>query len=78
MGDLTTVAKWVVVIGIGIVLLGGALWVVGRLGLPVGRLPGDIRVERPGFSLYMPCATSIILSLVLTVALNVIARLINR
>jgi Protein of unknown function (DUF2905) len=51
----------------GLVLVAaGVLWpVVGKLGL--GRLPGDIIVERPNFSLYFPLMTSLIISVVLSV-----------
>ncbi len=40
----------------------------------LGRLPGDIRVERPGFTFYFPFATCVVLSVVLTVVLNLILR----
>ena len=45
---------------------------IGRLGL--GRLPGDIAIQRPGFSFYFPLMTSLIISVVL----SVILRLVNR
>ncbi len=78
MLDLSAVGKWVMVIGLGLVLLGGLVWLAGRAGLPVGRLPGDIRIERGGLSVYVPCATSIILSIVLTIGLNLVLRLLSR
>jgi hypothetical protein len=58
----------------GLVLVAvGVLWpLIGRLGL--GRLPGDIAIQRPGFSFYFPLMTSLILS----VALSVILWLVNR
>ena len=50
----------------GIVLrVAGLLWpLITRLGL--GRLPGDIVIERPNFSFYFPLVTSILVSVVLT------------
>jgi Protein of unknown function (DUF2905) len=58
----------------GLVLVAaGVLWpVVGKLGL--GRLPGDIIVERPNFSLYVPLMTSLIFSVVLSVILWLVSR----
>lgn len=55
-----------ILIGAGIVLvLIGLIWLVGeRLGL--GRLPGDIVIERGNFRLYIPLATSLIVSVVLS------------
>jgi hypothetical protein len=56
-----------------VMVAAGLLWpVIGKLGL--GRLPGDIVIERPGFSLYLPVMTSLIISL----ALSVILWLVNR
>ncbi len=53
----------------GIVLIGfGVLWMVGeRFGL--GRLPGDIVIERGNFRFYFPLATSIILSVIISLLL---------
>lgn len=51
---------------VGLILLGlGLLWpLIGRLGL--GRLPGDVVIQRPGFSFHFPVTTSLVLSLVLS------------
>ena len=74
------IGKWLIWVGVGLALLGGLLVVAGRVAgkLPLGRLPGDIHIERGGFSCYFPLATSLLLSILLTVVLNVIARLLKR
>jgi hypothetical protein len=54
--------KTLVFVGLGIAALGLAI----MLGVPVGRLPGDIYVKRPGFQFYFPLTSSIILSIILT------------
>ena len=59
--------------GIAIVLAGGIVWLGARIGL--GRLPGDVVIERDSFTLAFPIITSIILSIVLTIVLNVVLRL---
>jgi hypothetical protein len=46
--------------------------------LPLGRLPGDIRIEREGFSCFMPLASSILISVLFTLAINLIARWIAK
>jgi hypothetical protein len=59
------------------VLLGLAIAGVGLLmllGFPIGRLPGDFYVRRHGVSFYFPLATSILLSLVLTIILALFRR----
>ncbi len=83
MADWSQIGKLLLILGIGITLLGGALLVGARLlkehGIPwLGHLPGDIRIERKGFSCYVPLATSILVSLLLTIVLNIIVRLLKR
>jgi hypothetical protein len=56
-------------------LVGVVLLVGGRLGL--GSLPGDLRFEGEGYSCVVPIASSILISLLLTLVLNVIARLLK-
>jgi hypothetical protein len=70
--------KGILILGLVLVLLGGLFWVLGRAGLPLGRLPGDIRIERDGFSCLVPVASMILVSILLTVLLNVVIRLFNR
>jgi hypothetical protein len=76
--DLSSLGRIIVVLGLLLVVVGGILWAGGRLGLPFGRLPGDIRIERDGFSCYAPIVSMILLSVLLTVLLNIILRLLNR
>ena len=57
--------KLLVYLGLAIMALG----ILVMLGVPFGRLPGDIMVRRGNFSFYFPLATSIILSIVLTLIL---------
>ncbi len=60
-------------IGGGIIALVGLLFLVfGRLGL--GRLPGDIFIQRDNFTFYLPLATMVIISIVLTLLFNLIRR----
>jgi len=66
--------KALVVIGLALAGLGAVLWLGGRLNLPLGRLPGDIRVEREHFKFYFPLTTCVLLSVVLTVILWLLGR----
>lgn len=64
--------RTLIILGL-LLLAAGLLWpVIGRLGL--GRLPGDIHVERSNYSFYFPLMTSLLLSVVL----SVIIWLLNR
>jgi len=77
MNGLETIGKWLMVVGGGLAACGGLLWLLSKAGF-LGHLPGDIRIERPGFTCLIPLASSIILSILLTLLLNVIVRVIHR
>ena len=62
--------KTLVLIGLAITALG----LVVMLGVPIGRLPGDIVVKRGTFSFYFPLATSIVLSILLTLLFALFRR----
>jgi hypothetical protein len=69
MGQL---GRGLLIVGAVMLLVGAALLAAEKLGL--GRLPGDIVVERKGFRLYAPLATSVLLSLLLTLLANLFLR----
>ena len=62
--------RMLVLIGLGIAALG----LLVMLGVPLGRLPGDFYVRRGGISFYFPLATSILLSIILTLLLTFFRR----
>jgi hypothetical protein len=65
-------ARWLIILGV-VLVAAGLLWPwISKLGL--GRLPGDIVVERENFRLYFPIATSILISLVLSLVLWLMNR----
>jgi hypothetical protein len=76
MNGLEVIGKWLVVIGAAILLLGGLLWLLSKIPF-LGHLPGDIRIERPGLTCLIPLASSILLSLALTVLLNVVIQIVR-
>jgi hypothetical protein len=62
--------RFLVFVGLGVALLGALImW-----GLPIGRLPGDMVVRRGNFTFYFPIATSILVSIVLTLLLMLLRR----
>lgn len=65
-----------VLIGVGVVLVatGIVLSLLGRSNLPLGRLPGDFLYRGKNTTVYFPLATSLILSVVLSVLFYVIGR----
>jgi hypothetical protein len=75
---MAPLGKAVVGIGLVLVIVGLILWLAGDKLNWFGRLPGDIRIERPGFSCFIPITTMIIVSVVLSIVLTVLSRFLNR
>ena len=73
---MTDLGKLLAVIGAVCLVVGLGLMLAGSLGLriPFGRLPGDIHVERDGWSFHFPLVTSLLLSVVLTLILALFRR----
>ena len=66
---MENLGKILVRLGALLIVVGLGLWLVADKLSWVGRLPGDIRIERPGFQFYAPLMTSVLLSVGLTLAL---------
>jgi hypothetical protein len=75
---MENIARYLMIGGILLFLVGGGVFLAAKLGIPLGRLPGDIRIEGKNGSFYFPVASSILLSLLLTILLNVIARFLKK
>jgi hypothetical protein len=71
-------ARTLMILGVIILATGGLLYLVAKLNLPLGRLPGDIVIQRGNFTCIFPLATSILLSILLTLLLSLLARYLNR
>jgi hypothetical protein len=75
---MENIARFLVIGGIILILIGGGVYLAAKFGIPLGRLPGDIRIEGKSGSFYFPIVTSIVVSILLTVILNLIIRFWNR
>lgn len=78
MPDPHSLSRWLILIGLALAGTGAVVWLLGRSGITLGRLPGDLRFSVGGGSCFLPIATSLILSLVLTVLLNLILRVLHK
>jgi hypothetical protein len=70
--------KWIVISGVAMLVVGAVVWLVESLGLPLGQLPGDIRMRGDGWPFSFPVVTCIIASIVLTVLLNLVLWFVRR
>ena len=76
MQNLDVIGRLVVIAGIALIVVGGLVWLLSKIpGL--NQLPGTLKVELGSFTCIFPILASIVLSILLTVALNVIARLMK-
>ncbi|PYX29465.1 MAG: DUF2905 domain-containing protein [Acidobacteria bacterium] len=66
--------RTIVFLGIALVVIGGIVMLIGRAGLPLGRLPGDIVYKGKNSTFYFPLATCIVVSVVLSIVMYVIGR----
>ncbi len=69
MGDLNFISKALIVLGVFLILIGIILPLASKIPF-IGRLPGDIYIKKDNFVFYFPLATCIILSILLTLLLN--------
>jgi hypothetical protein len=67
--------KYIIITGVMIVLLGVLIYFFHDKLNWIGRLPGDIRIEKENFRFYFPIATMIIVSLVVTIIIQIIKRI---
>jgi len=73
MFSLTDIGKLLIFFGIILILLGLVFTFAGKI-THLGRLPGDIAIHKKGLDIYFPLATSLIISLLLTIIINIFFR----
>ncbi len=79
MNGLESAGKLLLIAGAVLALLGLALWGFSKLDFlgHLGHLPGDVRIERPGFSLHVPLGSMLLLSVALTVIVNLVIQIVR-
>jgi hypothetical protein len=75
MPDLPTLARWLFLAGLSLMIMAGIIWMASRLNIPLGQLPGDLRFQRENLSCFFPLATTLLLSIILTVLVNLFLRM---
>lgn len=69
---MDSLGKLIIIIGVGLVILGFIITLASRLG--IGRLPGDIYIDKGNFKFFFPITTSIILSLLLSLITKIFRK----
>lgn len=71
---MSEIGRWLITAGIIMSIVGAVFLLAGRIPW-LGRLPGDILIEREHFRLFIPITTMLIASLILTIIVNILARI---
>jgi len=72
---MAEMGRILVALGVALVVIGGIVMLLGRTGAPLGRLPGDFLYRGKNTTFYFPLASSIVISIVLSIVLFLIGRL---
>ena len=72
---MAEMGRILVALGVALVVIGGIVMLLGRTGVPLGRLPGDFLYRGKNTTFYFPLGSSIVISIVLSVVLFLIGRL---
>lgn len=75
---METVARYLMLGGIILFLVGGGVYFAAKFGIPLGHLPGDIRIEGENGSFYFPLTSSILVSVVLSLLVNLISKFLSK
>ncbi|MFM8426107.1 MAG: DUF2905 domain-containing protein [Chloroflexota bacterium] len=75
---MENLARYLMFGGIILFLIGGGIFLASKFGIPFGRLPGDIRIDGENGSFFFPITSSILISVLLTIVLNIISRFLQK
>ena len=75
---MESLARTLMIGGVVLFLIGGGIFLASKFGIPFGRLPGDIRIEGENGSFYFPLTSSILVSVILTIVLNLISSFLKK
>ncbi len=76
MDNFALIGRWMLIAGIVIAVIGGIIWLLSRIP-GISQIPGTIKIQVSGFTCIIPLLASIVISILLTIVLNLIARLLN-
>lgn len=75
MNGMQTFGKYFILFGIILIAVGAVLYLFGNHLSWLGRLPGDIRIEKDNFKFYFPITTMILVSVILTILIHIIRKI---
>jgi len=76
--DLMSIARILAIFGIAVLVTAGILYLIAHFELPLGNLPGDLVLKRENFTCMIPLVSSLIVSVVLTLLINLILSIFRK
>jgi len=73
-----SIARYLMLAGVGLFLVGGVVYVMGRMGVKLFNLPGDIRLQGENLTCLVPITSMILISILLSVILSLAMRFLNK
>jgi hypothetical protein len=73
-----SIARFLMLAGVGLFVIGGLVYILGRMGINLFNLPGDIRLQGENVTCIIPIVSMIVLSILLSVILNLALRFLNK
>jgi hypothetical protein len=77
MANLETIAKWIFIGGVLLAAAGVVLWLLSRIP-GIDKIPGSITLEGKNFTIIIPLLASVVISIILTVGLNLLLRIFRK
>ena len=75
---MENIGRLLMIGGVILFVLGGLVFLAAKFGIPFGRLPGDIRIEGKNTTFYFPLGSSILISILLTIIINLIGKFLKK
>jgi hypothetical protein len=76
--NTVSIARFLMLAGVGLFLIGGIVYLLARLGVNLFNLPGDIRLQTENLTCLVPITSMILLSILLSVILSLAIRFLNK
>jgi len=78
MMSTLSIARFLMLAGVGLFLIGGLVYLLARMGVNLFNLPGDIRIQGENLTCVVPIVSMIVLSILMSVILNIVVRFLNK
>jgi hypothetical protein len=76
--DYSHIARILAILGVILLLAAAGFYLISRLDLPLGKLPGDLLLSRENYTCLIPLTSSLLISILLTILINLIASFLRK